>query len=259
MAEKRNRNKNVDEAGIRLAPTPVHDESYCVMPSVRQEFVISPQLKIDVPEGDRDKVDVSTEDDFQPRKKDVSKRWKRRRRATNVTLGAIMLAFSIVALLPYILGACNVFPKAAGFIFVPQKLGALKNLIDAFRLSVANNFKGAAVKQCWANCVPDIMLTVGVLAVFVNMIKSVLGVFGAIKPKNYFLPALIYLLMALGVLIVYLVGAPSIGVERIDFVKDFIKGYATSELFGITIFALGYFLASAVCSALATEKYGYLK
>ena len=46
MAEKINKNKNrsVDDAGIRLAPSPIDNAAYHVMPTVMQQYVIEPTI-----------------------------------------------------------------------------------------------------------------------------------------------------------------------------------------------------------------------
>lgn len=267
MADKTKRNHSVDDAGIRLAPAPLHGEGSVSMPSVKQEFVISPSLKIDTPTEEAPAAaTVSTANDFQPKKKDVSKKWKRRRRSKNLALGIVMLLLSAAVLLQYILGAVDaaldvgIVNKLNSWhvILIPVHLGALDNIVDTVRLCI-NNGWGNVAKDALVACVPSFMLAVGLVAVFINLIKALTGLFGAVKPRRYFPAALVYLIMALAVLIIYLIGAPALGVEKIDFVKDVIKGYQTSELFGILVFALGYFVISVVCTWISSEKYGYLK
>lgn len=259
MADKVKRNRSVDEAGIRLAPAPLHGEGSVTMPSVKQEFVIAPSLHIEEPSDEAARADVSTADDFQPKKKDVSKKWKRRRRSKNIALGIVMLILSAAIMLQYILGALGVKLSGLHFVFVPSELGALDNIVGAIKTTINSGVTSAATKQAWLYCVPSLMLTVGLIAVFANFIRAILGLFGAIKPRRYLFSALLYLLMAAAVLIIYLVGAPAIGVEKVDFIADVIRGYQTSELFSIMVFALGYFLVSVVCTWIASEKYGYLK
>ncbi len=263
MAEKTKRNRSVDDAGIRLAPAPLHGEGSVSMPSVKQQFVISPELKIDAPTDEaKGAATVSTEDDFQPKKKDVSKKWKRRRRSKNLALGIVMLLLSSVILLQYILGALNGVADKVNivhFVLVPKELGALNNIVETIKTSISSGWSSKAAKDAWINCVPSLLLTVGLFAVFTNLIRSLTGLFGAVKPRRYLPSALVYLFSALAVLIIYLVGAPSLGVARINFVADVIKGYQTSELFGILVFALGYFVVSVVCTWISSEKYGYLK
>ncbi len=260
MADKNKKNRLVDDAGIRLAPTPLHGENSVTMPSVRQSYVISPELQVDAPKDElQQKATVTTEHDFQPKKKDVSKQWKRRRRSKNATIGIIMLVLTIVVLMQYILGLFEVKIKGVNFVLVPQELGALNNIVHAIKFSARMGWGSYLTKQMWIEMVPSLILFVGIIALLANAVMSIAWMFNAIKPRRYFVPALIYLLMVLAVLIVYLVGAPALGVEQVDFKTDVIKAYQTSELLSIVVFALGYFLAATVCSWVTSEKYGYLK
>ncbi len=252
------RNRNVDDAGIRLAPTPLNRGSVNVMPAVRQDYIIEPQLVVDEPSDDL-KRSFSTEKDFQPKKKDISKRWKRSKRSRNLVVGIVMFIVSCLVLLPYILGAAHVFLDNFIFRYVPRQFGALNNLVEAFKATVKLGWKGEEVNAIWISMVPSLILIVGIIALVVNFIKSVMGMFGAIKPKKYMIGAIIYLFAVLAVFIMTLVGAPAVGVEKIDFVRDFIKGYKTSELFGLLIPALGYFTVACICTFIHKEKYGYLK
>lgn len=261
MAEKTTRNNPLDAAGIRLAPTPINAESVAALPSVRQEFVIQPRLEVESSDNASKPATVSTEHDFQPKKKDISKRWKRRRVSVNVALGIVMFILSSVILLQYILGA---FPKVVdklnteNFMLLPEQFGAVNNIVSTINLCSKAGWTSDAAKMAWLYCVPSLILLVGLIGVFVNFIKSITGMCGVIKPRRYFVPALIYLLMVLALLVMCLVGAPSVGVEQIEFVSIF-KGYKTSEMFSILVFSLGYFLVSVICSWIASEKYGYLK
>ena len=262
MAEKTKRNRSVDDAGIRLAPSPVNAERSVAMPSLSQQFVITPELHIDAPADDPQKTVASTAKDFQPKKQDVSKKWKRQHRNKNIVVGLIMLLLSAAILLQYIFGAIDGMASklnTSHFVLVPVELGALNNLVNTVRVSIEAGWTSQIAKTAWINCVPSLILTVGILAIFVNFIKAITGICGAIKPRKYILSALIYLLMAAAVLIVYLVGAPAIGVEKVDFMADIIKGYKSSEIFSIVVIALGYFVVSVVCSWIASEKYGCLK
>ena len=125
MADERNKNKNrnVDDAGIRLAPTPIRNSDYHVLPSIRQEFVIEPTMHIDEPK-DEMKTEYSTADDFQPKVKDKSKKWKRTKRGKNIVFGFIMLAVTIVVVLPYILSVAGTRPSLP-FKYVPEELNAI--------------------------------------------------------------------------------------------------------------------------------------
>ena len=65
MADKFNKNKNrsVDDAGIRLAPPPINNAAYHVMPTVMQEYVIEPTIvNKETPDSDSRRI-VSTVDD----------------------------------------------------------------------------------------------------------------------------------------------------------------------------------------------------
>ncbi len=261
MSEKaKNKNRYVDEAGIRLAPAPLHGENVVSMPSVKQEFVITPQLHIDAPENEPDqKATVTTEHDFQPKKKDISKKWKRRRKSKNVWLGIVMFVVSATILLLFALDAAGVKMNNSKFALIPDELGAIGNVIDAFKVSLKAGWSSKAAASAWLQSVPSLILIVGLIAVFVNFIKAIVGMFGAIKPRRYLPSAIVYLAAVFSVVIIYLVGAPSLGVEKVDFMTDIIKGYQTSELFSVAVFGLGYFVVSVICSLISSEKYGYLK
>lgn len=55
-----------------------------------------------------------------------------------------------------------------------------------------------------------------------------------------------------------LVGAEAVGIEKIDFINDFIRGFKTSELFSLVVFAAGYFIVSLICTLIDSDRYGYL-
>lgn len=261
MADRNNKQKirYVDDAGIRLAPTPMNGGGTHTMPAVRQEYVIAPRLEIDDPTDDGSRSVASTADDFQPKKQDISKKWKRRRRTKNLIVGILMLALTAIVIVPYILGAAGIMLDGFFFKYVPDEFGAVKNIVEAFKETAAAGWTGPELKTVWLNCVPSFILLIGILALVINLLKSILGILGAIKPKRYTTGAIVYILCVLAVLVIALVGAPMIGVDKIDFVNDFIKGCKSSELFSLTIIAAGYFLASAICGLFNREKYGYLK
>lgn len=105
MADKFNKNKNrsVDDAGIRLAPPPINNAAYHVMPTVMQEYVIEPTIvNKETPDSDSRRI-VSTVDDVQPKREEVNKKWKRGKRAKNMASGIIALVASVAVLLPYVL------------------------------------------------------------------------------------------------------------------------------------------------------------
>lgn len=259
MADERNKNKNrsVDDAGIRLAPTPIRNSDYHVLPSIRQEYVIEPSMQIDEPK-DSPKLDYSTEDDFQPKIKDKSKKWKRRKRGKNILFGAIMLAATVFVLLPFILAAAGQ-SLSLPFKYVPEELNAIGDVINAIDVSIDNGWSGAEVNSAWLYAVPSLVLVLGILFLLLNGIKSLFAIFGAVKPVRYMVPAVSYLVCVLAVLVLYLIGVDAIGVSRIDFVEDVIKSYQTSELFALVVIALGNLLVAILCTLLNKDKLGYIK
>ena len=63
----------------------------------------------------------------------------------------------------------------------------------------------------------------------------------------------------LALFVASLVGAPSIGVDKIDFMADFIHGFKTSELFTLLTFAAGYVIVCKLIALINRDKCGYLK
>lgn len=256
----KSKNRGVDDAGIRLAPTPIRNSSYHVMPAVKQEFVITPKLEIEEQESREDyERRTNTANDFQPKTEDMSKKWKRRKRTKNMIIGVIMLLLTLVMLLPYILGAAGARLEDFPFRFVPVQFGALHNVIEAFKLTAKLGWHGDIVNAIWQLMIPSIILMVGFLFLAINLIKSVFSVLGTYKPIRYTLGATVYLLAVLAVFIASLVGAESIGLQKINFIDDFIRGYKTSELFSLVVFAAGYFAVSLICTLIDSDKYGYLR
>ena len=258
--EIKNKNRGVDDAGIRLAPTPIHNSSYHVMPTVMQEFVISPRIEVEEETQDGDfGRETTTANDFQPRKEDIGKKWKRRKRSKNMILGVIMFIITAIVVLPFILGAAGVMLKDFAFKYVPETFGAIRNIVEAFKITAEFGWKGDIVNQVWIYTVPSLILLFGIIFLAINLIKSLVAIIATPKPVKYTSGALIYLFSVLAVFIASLVGAETIGVAKIDFVKDFIHGYATSELFSLIVFAAGYFVISAICTAIGSDKFGYLR
>lgn len=62
------KNPQVDEAGIRLAPTPMDGGAAKKMPTVVQEFVITPRLEYQTSDAAQAQA-VSTSSDYQPAEK----------------------------------------------------------------------------------------------------------------------------------------------------------------------------------------------
>lgn len=261
MADSNNKNKNkgVDDAGIRLAPTPIHNSNFHVMPTVMQEFVITPRIEVEEQDQGEFSRDTTTVGDFQPKKEDVSKKWKRSKRSKNMILGIVMLIITVLVVLPYILGAVGVWLNDFAFRYVPKDFGALHNIVEAFKTTAANGWHGDAVNEVWIKAVPSLILLFGILFLTINLIKSMVAILATHKPVKYTVGATVYLFTVLAVFIASLVGASAIGVEKISFIDDFIHGFRTSELFSLIVFAAGYFVVSLVCTLLGADKYGYLK
>lgn len=251
----------VDEAGIRLAPVPLSSEAVKRMPSVKQDFVIVPTLEYGekcaeaAPTGS---AAVSTAHDYQPKARDISKRWKRTARTRNFAAGIIMFVFSALVLLPFVLAAAHAKVNLP-FRFVPAEYDVIGNWIDAFKATANAGWQAAAVKDVWLNMIPSMLLSIGIAAVLVNLVRSVFGMCGAIKSRYYTAGAVVFLLAVAAVFVAALAGAENIGVEQIDFMRDFIHGWKTSEFF--TLFVLGgaNLVAAAVCSLLTPKRTGYTR
>ena len=259
MADERNKNKNrnVDDAGIRLAPTPIRSSDYHVLPSIRQEFVIEPTMHIDETK-DEMKTEYSTADDFQPKVKDKSKKWKRTKRGKNIVFGFIMLAVTVVVVLPYILSVAGTRPNLP-FKYVPEELNAIGVIVNAIKASIAEGWKGAAVKSAWFHAVPSLVLALGLVFLAFNVIKSLFALLGAVKPVRYVVNSVAYLVCVLTVLVLYLIGVNTLGVPQINFVQDIVKGYKSSELFALIVFALGNLLVAIICTYANKDKLGYIR
>lgn len=260
MAEKINKNKNrsVDDAGIRLAPPPIDNAAYHVMPTVMQQYVIEPTIVTkETPDSDSARI-VSTIDDFQPKREEVNKKWKRGKRAKNMTSGVIALVASVLVLLPYILGVIGTQVDVP-FVLVPDKFNVIRNLVSAFEQTANLGWKGEEVGAIWVGMVPSLILTIGILCVIINVIKACFAIFGAVKPIKFVKSAVIYALCLISILVASLVGANAIGIERIDFVEDFIVGYAQSELFTLVVSGAAYLVLCLVGAIINRDKCGYLK
>lgn len=259
-AKELNRNP-VDEAGVRLAPAPITSDAEKRMPSVRQDFVIVPSLEYgektagSAPVGS---TAVSTAHDYQPKSRDISKRWRRTARMRNFAAGIIMFLFSALVLLPFVLAAAGAKVNLP-FRLVPEQYDVIGNWIDAFQATADAGWQAAAVKTVWLNMIPSMLLSIGIVAVLVNLVRSVFGMCGAIKSRYYAAGAVVFLLSVVAVFVAALVGADSIGVGQIDFMQDFIRGWKSSEFF--TLFVLGgaNLIAAAVCSLLTPKRTGYTR
>lgn len=254
------KSKSVDDAGIRLAPTPMRDAGYQVMPQITQEFVIRPQIAESEGgyDADGNAEQASTINDFQPKKEDANKRWKRHKRAKNMVVGAIELVVSLLMLLPYVLGAVEQavdFPIVISF----DEFNVIGHIVEAFKFSAEFGWTGDEVLAVWLYTIPDFMLTIGILCILINVIKSFFGLFGAVRPVKYTVCSAINFACVCAILIMTLVGAPALGVAKIDFIQDFIHGYGTSETFTLVVLGAGYLLVGVILSFVNRDKYGYLK
>lgn len=63
----------------------------------------------------------------------------------------------------------------------------------------------------------------------------------------------------LAIFVASLAGASAIGIEQIDFINDFIHGYASSELFTLVVFGAAYVVLCTVSAIINRDKCGYLK
>ena len=260
MADSNNKkNRGVDDAGIRLAPTPIHNSDYHVMPTVMQEFVITPRIEVEEQLQGEYGRETSTVGDFQPKNEDVSKKWKRSKRTKNMILGIVMLIVTVIVGLPYILGAVGVWLDDFPFRYVPRDFGAIHNIVEAFKVTAANHWRGPVVNAVWVQTVPSLILLVGIIFLAINIIKAVVAILATHKPVKYTTGAVVYLFAVLALFIASLVGVYAVGIDKINFMSDFIHGYKTSEMFSLIVFSVGYFVVSLVCTVLGADKYGYLK
>lgn len=256
---EKSKKKGVDDAGIKLAPTPIPSGRTHVLPAVYQEYVLQPSIEIDEPKDERP-PEPSTSSDFQPKKRDVGKRWKSSLRRKNFFFGLTAFLLSAVVILPYILGAFNQRLDFLPFKFTPDgAFNALGNVIEAFKFTAANDWTGATVNAVWINTVPSLILFAGFIFLAINLLVSVTGMCGALKPRKYVFCAVGYVVCLLAVFIASMVGAESIGLARMDFVKDMIYGFVSNELAILMVFGFGYLIITAGLTALSPDRSGYNK
>lgn len=260
MTDNFGKNPHVDESGIRLAPTPLGGTAPKTMPGIRQEFVIVPRLETPTAAGTAEGgAAVSTSADYQPKSRDLSKLRARRMRTRNFGVGLVMAAVSALVLLPFVFAVCGVSVDFLPFRFVPQQYNVVQGWIDAFSETAALGWTGEQVGAVWAAMVPDMLLTVGIIAVLVNLVKAVTGMCFALRPRRYLPGATVFLMSVCAVFIAALVGAEDIGVAQIDFMQDFIHGYATSEFFTFFVLAGVNLVAAFVCSLVTPPRTGYTR
>jgi hypothetical protein len=248
--------KDVDDAGIRLAPVPMSSDRMRILPSVRQEFVLTPVLQVDEPKDER-APEPSTTADFQPKVKDVDKTWKKTLRGKNAAAGVLMFLLSAAVALPFILGAFGVALDNVPFRFSFAKYNVFGAVAQAFVISSQNGWSGGVVSSAWLGCVPDIILLAGIIGLIANLIKALVAVFGAVKPLKYTASAAVFFIASLTVLIMAVVGADALGMAKTDIVNDVFKGYAASEEFTLIVISLAYFLLTLAVSAINPVRRGY--
>lgn len=257
MDEKKGKKKPVDEAGIRLAPAPLRSSEMNVLPPVRQDFIITPHIELNEnPEQEKDSE--STLDDYQPKKEEISKKWKRGQRGKNILTGSLILLVTVFAVLPYVLGACGVNPESLPFRYIPVRFSSVGNIIEAFRVTASEGWAGETVNQTWISAVPDLVIIVGIIALALNIIKSLYAMFAAVRQQKYTVWAAVYLVCILAVFIASLVGIPQMGIEKMDFLNDFIYNCSTCELFTMVVIALGYMVVTIAINFVGRNKQGYL-
>ena len=251
--------RKVDDAGIRLAPAPMDGAAEKKMPSVRQELVITPRLEYDGMTAAGEDGAVSTASDYQPAERDAGRRWKRTVRTRNLISSVIMLIASAIVLLHYVLAAAGVSAEVIPFKFVPERFDVITGWIDAFRATIDLGWKGDAVGDIWIAMVPDMILTLGLVFILVNVIKAVTGLFGAIRPRRYTACSVIYLLAVIALFIAALAGAETVGLAQIDFMNDFIHGWKTSEFFTLFVTAGANLILAVICSFITPLRTGYTR
>ncbi|MBO5654691.1 MAG: hypothetical protein J6S32_01505 [Clostridia bacterium] len=249
MIDEKNK---VDESGIRKAPVPLYSSSVKQLPHVRQDFVLCPSLQ-SAGESAENLAEPSTAKDFQPKIKDVSKRWKHNRRLRNFFAGLLMLLATAVALLPFILSSVNELGAndTFKFMFVPSTRNTFMNIYNAF----AGGATGAKVSAA----IPDLIIAVGILALVCNLVKSIASMCGAIKVRRFSLCSLIYIIFLLIVLAFHLIGWEAAGFKKWDFMTDVINGWQSNEIVGLLITGGVGLVFSLIVKLISHEKYGYLR
>lgn len=259
MANQTSKNKNrmVDDAGVRLAPQPIVNSDYHVMPSVMQQYVIEPTIVNKQPQ-EEEVARVCTKGDYQPTSEDASKKWKRKKRAVNAVSALVAFIASVAVLVPYILaytGTVIDFPIR----LATDKYNVVGALVSGVQELIAMGVTSHEAGALRSALVPHIILAIGILAVVVNMIKCVFGLLISKKQVRYTWGAWLNLACVIAIFIASLVGAPSIGIDKIDFMTDLVQGYASSELFTLIAFSIGYVVVCHVCALINRDKCGYLK
>lgn len=265
MANQSDRNKNraVGSARAKLAPQPMANPNYHVMPSIRQQYVIEPTFVTkETPLVANNNVGSAAREntlaDYQPKKEDTTKKWKRKKRAANAVIGIIALAASLAVLLPYVLGFLGKSLDAP-IVLSFSTFNSIGALVEGVPQVISLGIFQPESNGVLVTLVPHAILAIGILAVAINAIKSVFALLFMKKPVKYTTGATVNLVCVLAILIASLVGAPLIRINQVDFMADVVYGYANSELFTLVAFAVAYSLVSAICALINRDKCGYLK
>lgn len=261
---ERNKNRTVDNAGRKTASLPTASSDCYMMPPIMQPYVIEPTF-VNQPTAPQKVANAvsneakdSTEDDYQPKREDQTKKWKRKRRALNAVSGIIALVASVIVLLPYVLGYLGSdvsLPITMSF----STFNSIGALVQGIPQVISLGIFTAESNGVLVTLVPHIILAIGILAVAINVIKSVFALLFMKKPVEYRKGTRVNLVCVLAILVASLVGAPAIGIKQIDFMADVVNGYASSELFTLLAFAIAYSLVSVICTLINRDKRGYLK
>lgn len=252
-----NDKNRVDDMGIRKAPVPLYGNSVKQLPAVRQDFVLHPSLEIDSQDPES-LVEPSTAKDYQPKIKDVSKRWKRTKRTKNFFSGLIMLLATAVTLLPFIFAYFQIKVDFLPIAYVPEKYNVISNIIWAIQ-GEAGTVWEAGFQENWKLVIPDFILAVGIIFALFNLVKALICMCGTIKVRRFTFCSLMFIGTVLIVLVMNVIGFGSLGIEKMDFMKDFIKGWQTNELVALLMAGAVGFIGSLLVKLINSEKYGYLR
>ena len=248
-----NDKNRVDDMGIRKAPVPLYGNSVKQLPAVRQDFVLHPALEIDSQDPES-LVEPSTAKDYQPKIKDVSKRWKRTKRTKNFFSGLIMLLATAVTLLPFIFAYFQIKVDFLPIAYVPEKYNVISNIIWAIQ-GEAGTVWEAGFQENWKLVIPDFILAVGIIFALFNLVKALICMCGTIKVRRFTFCSLMFIGTVLIVLVMNVIGFGSLGIEKMDF----IKGWQTNELVALLMAGAVGFIGSLLVKLINSEKYGYLR
>ncbi|MBR2956173.1 MAG: hypothetical protein IKC54_03150 [Clostridia bacterium] len=248
----------VDEMGIRKAPVPLYGNSVKQLPAVRQDFVLRPSLQIDNHGDPESLAEPSTAKDYQPKIKDVSKRWKRTKRTKNFFSGLIMLLATAVTLLPFIFAYFQIKVDFLPFKYVPDQYNVISNIIWAIQGEQGTVWE-AGFATNWKIVIPDFIIAVGLLFVLCNLVKAIVCMCGTIKVRRFTFCSIAFVTSVLAVFVLSLVGFGQLGIKKIDFMKDVVANWQNNELVALFIAGMVGVVGSLLVKLINSEKYGYLR